>query len=202
MATHSGILSWRILWTEVPGELQFMGLQRITKLKQLSMHLSDLGAVSSIPGLGKYLGEENGNPLQYSCLGNLMDRRSWQVHEVAKELNSTQQLNNNILKKKASPSVLLYPTNCFYCSQNFHQLFLLKIVCSLTSPGGSDGKESLPMNARNAGLHSLADREGLGREDPLEKGMATHCSVTAWRIPWTEEPGELSSMGSQRVGHN
>ena len=89
MATHSGILSWRILWTEVPGELQFMGLQRITKLKQLSMHLSDLGAVSSIPGLGKYLGEENGDPLQYSCLGNLLDRRSWQVHEVAKELNST-----------------------------------------------------------------------------------------------------------------
>ena len=91
MATHSGILSWRILWTEVPGELQFMGLQRITKLKQLSMHLSDLGAVSSIPGLGKYLGEENGNPLQYSCLGNLMDKGYWQatVHGVSKRVNMT-----------------------------------------------------------------------------------------------------------------
>ena len=42
----------------------------------------------------------------------------------------------------------------------------------------------------------------LGREDPLEKGMATHSSILAWRIPWTEEPGELHSMGSQRVGHN
>ena len=41
MATHSGILSWRILWTEVPGEIQFMGLQRLTKLKQLSMHGTD-----------------------------------------------------------------------------------------------------------------------------------------------------------------
>ena len=40
----------------------------------------------------------------------------------------------------------------------------------------------------------------LGREDPLEKGMATHCSALAWRIPWTEEPGGLQSMGSQRVG--
>ena len=39
-------------------------------------------------------------------------------------------------------------------------------------------------------------------EDPLEKGMATHSSILAWRIPWTEEPGELQSMGSQRVGHD
>ena len=42
----------------------------------------------------------------------------------------------------------------------------------------------------------------LGREDPLQEGMATHSSVLAWRIPWTEEPGGLQSMGSQRVGHN
>ena len=42
----------------------------------------------------------------------------------------------------------------------------------------------------------------LGREDPLEKGMATHSIILAWRIPWTEEPGSLQSIGSQRVGHN
>ena len=42
----------------------------------------------------------------------------------------------------------------------------------------------------------------LGWEDPLEKGMATHSSMLAWRISWTEEPGGLQSMGSQRVGHN
>ena len=42
----------------------------------------------------------------------------------------------------------------------------------------------------------------LGQEDPLEKGMATHSSVLAWRIAWTEEPGRLQSMGSQRVGHD
>ena len=41
-----------------------------------------------------------------------------------------------------------------------------------------------------------------GQEDPLEEGMATHSSILAWRIPWTEEPGGLESMGSQRVGHN
>ena len=60
-------------------------------------------------------------------------------------------------------------------------------------PGGSDGKDS----ASSAGdLGSI-----LGREDPLEKEMATHSSSLAWRIPWTEEPGGLQSTGSQRVGH-
>ena len=41
-----------------------------------------------------------------------------------------------------------------------------------------------------------------GWEDPLEKGMATHSRIFAWRIPWIEEPGQLHSMGSQRVGHD
>ena len=44
--------------------------------------------------------------------------------------------------------------------------------------------------------------QSLGREDPLEKGMATHSSILAWIIPWTEEPGGLQSMGSQTVGHD
>ena len=44
--------------------------------------------------------------------------------------------------------------------------------------------------------------QSLGREDPLEKEMATHSSILAWKIPWTEEPGELQSMGPQRVGHD
>ena len=42
----------------------------------------------------------------------------------------------------------------------------------------------------------------LGGEDPLKKGMASHSSILTWRIPWTEEPGGLQMMGSQRVGHD
>ena len=57
-------------------------------------------------------------------------------------------------------------------------------------PGGLDGKASV----YNAG--------DLGWEDPLEKEMAIHSSTIAWKIPWTEEPGGLQSMGSQRVGHD
>ena len=62
-------------------------------------------------------------------------------------------------------------------------------------PSGSVVKNP-PINAGDARVQSL------GGEDPLEKEMATHSSILAWRIPWTEEPGGLQSMGSQRVGHN
>ena len=62
------------------------------------------------------------------------------------------------------------------------------------SAGGSDSEES----AFNAGeLDSI-----LGQEDSLVKGMAAHSSLLAWRIPRTEEPGGLQSMGSQRVRHD
>ena len=53
-------------------------------------------------------------------------------------------------------------------------------------------------------LHAMQETQfrSLGGEDPQEKGMATHSSVLAWKIPWTEEPGGLQSMGSQSVGHD
>jgi len=44
--------------------------------------------------------------------------------------------------------------------------------------------------------------QSLGWEDPLEKGMATQCNILAWRIPWTQGPGQLQSMGSKRVDHD
>ena len=44
--------------------------------------------------------------------------------------------------------------------------------------------------------------QSLGRKDPLEKEMATHSSILAWRIPWTQEPGRVQSMESQRIGHD
>ena len=59
-------------------------------------------------------------------------------------------------------------------------------------PGGSDRKNLLAVQETWV--------RSLGQEDPLEKGMATHSNILAWRIPWIEEPGGL--QGSQRVGHN
>ena len=70
--------------------------------------------------------------------------------------------------------------------------------CNLSKgfPGGAVVENS-PANAGD-----MDSVPSLGQEDPLEKGMATHSSILAWRIPWTEEPGRLPSIGSQRVRHN
>ena len=67
------------------------------------------------------------------------------------------------------------------------------MICAETGglPGGSDDEEST-CNAGDPGSVP-------GQEDPLEKEMATRFSIPVWRIPWTEEPGGLQSMGSQRV---
>ena len=61
-------------------------------------------------------------------------------------------------------------------------------------PGGSVVKNLPAVQERWA--------QSMGQEDPLEKEMATHSSILTWKILWTEEPGELQSMGSQRVGHD
>ena len=63
-------------------------------------------------------------------------------------------------------------------------------------PGGASGKETVCQGRRQE-----TQVPSLAGEDPLEEGIATHSSILAWRIPWTEASGGLQSMGSQRVGH-
>ena len=84
-------------------------------------------------------------------------------------------------------------------------ILLLKIKCVWLIhvyirgfPGGTRGKESSCQCRR----HKETWVWSLGREDLLEKEVTTHSSIPAWRIPWTEEPGGLQFMGSQRVGHD
>ena len=60
-------------------------------------------------------------------------------------------------------------------------------------PGGSDGKKKSAYSAGN-------QVQSLGQEDPLEEDVAARSSILAWKIPWTEEPGGVQSMGLQRVG--
>ena len=71
---------------------------------------------------------------------------------------------------------------------------LLHMICNEGVPGGSVVKNPLLMQETWV--------QSLGWEDPLEEGMATHSSILAWRLPWTEEPGGLPSMGLQRVRHD
>ena len=73
-------------------------------------------------------------------------------------------------------------------------IYLAVLDFSWGFPGGSGGKESA-CSAGDRGLISASGRS-------LEQGMAIHSSVLAWRIPWTEEPGSLLSVGSQRVGRD
>ena len=67
----------------------------------------------------------------------------------------------------------------------------------------SQRTESYPGGSAVKNLPAMQETRvlSLGQEDPLEEGMATHSSVLAWRIPWTEEPGRLQSMGLQTAGH-
>ena len=74
-------------------------------------------------------------------------------------------------------------------------LFMFQISNLLGFPGGTRGKEPTCQCRRCWEMQVRS----LGWEGPLEKGMATHSTILAWKIPWTEEPGKLQSMGSQRV---
>ena len=100
-------------------------------------------------------------------------------------------LNEIIQEKQCSPGMW-----------KVSSVYLLPLVSSLLRwgfPGGSAVK-NLPVNARDAGSNpGRSGRVREGEEDPLEKEMATHSRILAWEIPWTEEPGRLQSMGSQRV---
>ena len=103
--------------------------------KESACYMGDPG---SVPGLGRSLGEGNGNPLQHSCLENPMDGGAWKA----------------------------------------------------TVRGVAEGRTRLSDFTFTCHFHAL------------EKEMATHSSVLAWRIPGTGEPGGLPSMGSHRVRHD
>ena len=82
---------------------------------------------------------------------------------------------------------------CYTLWKDLNQLFGQLNIKFLGFPGGSDGKESA--------MQEIQVRS-LGQEDPLEKEMATHSSILAWRTPWTEEPGGLQSLRLKRIGHS
>ena len=73
-------------------------------------------------------------------------------------------------------------------------MIIIAPFCHQGFPDGSDGEESARKEETRV--------PSLGREDPLEKKMATHSSVLVWKIPWMEEPGRLQAIGSQTVRHD
>ena len=91
-----------------------------------------------------------------------------------------------------SPTSPDLPTDAWGSSPPYSFTNITSFLSGFT--GGSDGEESPAMQETRV--------RSLGQEDALEKGMATHSGILAWRILWTGEPGRLQSMGSQRVGHH
>ena len=92
------------------------------------------------------------------------------------------------------------------CSHDLSVLFLQLLVSVKLFPNKKVNKHWLQTTAAQIVKTLSAKREtqvgSLGQEDPLEKGIATHSSILAWRILWTEETGGLQFMGSQRVRHD
>ena len=88
---------------------------------------------------------------------------------------------------------------CYLCAHDpaCQINILLHLFYKVGFPCSASGKET----ACQCRIKEIQVRS-LGWEDPLEEGLATHSSILAWRIPWTEDPGGLQSMGSQRVGHH
>ena len=144
----------------------------------------DAGDQGSIPGLGRFPGEGNSNPLQYSCLENFMDRGAWHatVHGVCKELATTEQL-----------------TLSFHSQQGWEDTVKLTLtrmsnLIALTSLVAQTVKRLPTMWETQV--------QSLGQEDLLEKEMATHSSILAWKIPWTEEPGRLTNKQTNKQQTN
>ena len=83
--------------------------------------------------------------------------------------------------------------NCFFSLQNSTKVGLVVIVSN---------SSLVAQMVKRLPTVQETQVQSLGQEDPLEKEMATHSSILAWKIPWTEEPGRLQFMGSQRVRHD
>ena len=207
MAPHSSTLAWKIPWTEEPGGA---AVHRVAEGRTWlsSFHFHFHFSLSCI-------GEGNGNQLQCSCLENPRDGRGWwaAVHGVAKSQTRlsdfTFTFHLHALEKEMNPlqcSCLENPKDggvwwaaIYGVSQSQTRLKWLSSssILWMGFPSGSLVKNLPAMQeTRETWVQSL------DWEDPLEEYLATHSSTLAWEIPWTEEPGELQSKGSQGVWHD
>ena len=153
MATHSGILAWRIPWTEEPGGLQSMGSQRVRR--DLLTYHCNAEYMGSIPGLRT---------------------------KIPCALFAVRPKNHQPTRNKSQD---------FSFHREFQNPIPVSYLASLVAQKG-----------KNLSTMQETQVRSLSREDALGKEMATHSSLLAWRIPWTEQPGGLQSRGSKRAGHD
>ena len=155
--------------------------------------------------------EGNGSPLQYSCLENPMGRGAWKaaVHGVAKSRTLLSDFTLTFMhwRRKWQPTPVFLPGESqgrgawwaavYGVAQSRTQLKRLSSSSRSLFQGASQMVLVVNNLAANTKYKRCRFNPWVG-EDPLEENMATHSSVLAWRIPWTEEPGGLHSIGLQR----
>ena len=191
MAPHSSILAWKIPWMEEPGRLQSMRSLRVGHdwATSLSLFTFMHWRRKWQPTLVFLPGESQGRAILVGC--HLWGRRESDTTEVTQQ----QQQEWRKTLPLTSP-VGLYVGSWGGC---YLDLFLVNqlqkekllhnslVIKPLRFPGGARGKEPACQCRRQ----KRCGFDPWVQEDPLEEGMATHSSVPAWRIPWTEEPGRL-----------
>ena len=134
---------------------------------------------------------------------------SWGSQRLSSLPTASERWNQNQNWGLRPPSPFCFPQIPSFLETYFHGLlvglfvgffvwgFLVQVYFLYRLPSGSVAK-----NLSATQEPPEIQVQSLGREDPLWEEMATHSSILAWRIPWTEEPSRLQSIGSQRVGHN
>ena len=152
--------------------------------------------MSLTPGLKRSPGVGNGNPPQYSCLENSMDSGPWWT------------ISSELAKSWLDTVKLMYPLS-MHSRSHFPWKKTLSGEGNGTPLQYSCLENPMDGGAWWAAVHEVAksrtwlsDFTFIFHFHALEKDMATHSSILAWRIPGTGEPGGLPSMGSHRVGHN
>ena len=112
----------------------------------------------------------------------LKDLDIWGIYGVMSQFLQMSQVTSTSLKFKRVSVLFLF----------YNKLF------------AGPNRDGFPSGSAGKNLPAVQETQvpSLGAEDPLEKVMSPYSSILAWRIPWTEEPGGLQSIGSQRVGHN
>ena len=142
--------------------------------KEFSCSAGDAGDSGSIPGSGRSPRGGNSNPLRYSCLGNPSETGVWQatVHGVAR------------VRRDWALHV------CFKHCGSLHTFNIQYYTPTISL---------IAQLVKNLLAVQKTQFQFLGWEDPLEKKMAIHSSILAWRIPWTEEPRRLQSMESEEL---
>ena len=151
------------------------------------------------------VGEENGNPLQYSCLETPVDRGAWwaAVHRLAQSRPWLKWLSTHACIGEGNDN----PLQCSCLENPRDRRAGWAAICGVTQSrtrlkrlSSSSNRWLSDKRILPANLGDTSSIPGLEKSPGEEK--ATHPSILAWRIPWTEEPGGLQSVRSQRVRHD